>query len=151
MQDIIWAMKTKNDQLEDLAARMTEFGLRILEARNVRFKAHVSENFSGKQLSPEQRRNAYLIFKEAVNNAAKYADATEVELFLALKKGLLLMKITDNGKGFDLGSSPLGSQAGSSGGNGLQNMYKRAEEIKGRVAVISGPGKGTSVELRVKV
>ncbi len=152
MQDIIWAMKTKNDQLEDLAARMTEFGLRILEASNVRFKTHVSENFSGKQLTPEQRRNAYLIFKEAVNNAAKYADATEVELFLAMKKGLLLMKITDNGKGFEPGNSPLGGGGGASGGgNGLQNMRKRAEEIKGWVEVNSEIGKGTSVELRVRV
>ncbi|MCB0520942.1 MAG: hypothetical protein H6577_11330 [Lewinellaceae bacterium] len=146
MQDIIWAMKTKNDQLEDLAARMTEFGLRILEAGNVRFKTHVSENFSGKQLTPEQRRNAYLIFKEAVNNAAKYAEATEVELFLGLKKGLLLMRISDNGKGFDT-NAPVSSE----GGNGLQNMRMRAAEIGGRVEVVSKIGEGTSVELRVRV
>jgi len=143
MQDIVWAMKRKTDQLEDLSARMTEFGLRILEARNVRFTVQVNDGFSGKQLTPEQRRNVYLIFKEAVNNAAKYAGATEVTLFLALKKRLLLMKISDDGKGFTL--------LANNGGNGLQNMRNRAEEIGGKLEVFSAPGEGTRVELRVRV
>jgi|GEM_PF-1128024 len=146
MQDIIWAMKTKNDQLDDLAARMTEFGLRLLEARNMRLVTHINEDFSGKQLKPEVRRNVYLIFKEAVNNAAKYAEATEVELFLAFKHGLLLMKIKDNGKGFEPGSLTAGG-----GGNGLRNMELRASDIGGKVEISSKPGEGTSVELRVKV
>lgn len=152
MQDIIWAMKTKNDHLEDLAARMTEFGLRLLEARNMRFTTHVNEDFSGKQLKPEQRRNVYLIFKEAVNNAAKYAEASEVQLFLSLKNGLLQMKITDNGKGFEVGDgrSTLGT-GGSSGGNGLNNMRQRAADIGGNVEFFSKPGEGTRVELRVRV
>ncbi len=146
LQDIVWAMKIRNDQLEDLASRMTEFGLRMLEARNVQFKVQVQDGFSGRQLTPEQRRNVYLIFKEAVNNAAKYAEATEVELFLALKKGLLLVKISDNGQGFD----PENFNA-ENGGNGLQNMRQRAEEIGGKLDIVSKKGAGTSVELRVKV
>lgn len=146
MQDIIWAMKTKNDHLEDLAARMTEFGLRLLESRNIRFTSHVNEAFLGKQLKPEQRRNIYLIFKEAINNAAKYAEATEVELFLALKNGHLLMRISDNGKGFEPGELATGG-----GGNGLNNMQHRAAAIGGKVELSSTPGQGTKVELRVKV
>ncbi len=146
MQDIIWAMKTKNDQLEDLAARMTEFGLRLMESRNVNFKTHISDDFLGKHLPPEVRRNIYLIFKEAMNNAAKYAEASEVELFLSIKKGLLLMKIMDNGKGFE-----PGSQHAEGGGNGLRNMRLRAEDIGGKVEIISKPGEGTRVELRIRV
>lgn len=146
MQDIIWAMKNKNDQLEDLAARMTEFGLRLMEARNINFKTHVSDDFLGKHLQPEVRRNIYLIFKEAMNNAAKYAEASEVELFLSIKKGLLLMKISDNGKGFE-----PGSQHADGGGNGLRNMRMRAGDIGGKVEFISKLGEGTRVELRVQV
>ena len=146
MQDIVWAMKNKNDQFEDLAARMTEFGLRLLEARDIAFKTHIGEGFSGKPLSSAVRRNLYLIFKEAVNNAAKYAEATEVELFLVLKKGLLLMKISDNGKGFDPESLD-----NDGGGNGLQNMKKRAEEMGGDLEFFTGDDKGTKVEVRVRV
>ncbi|MBK9017347.1 MAG: hypothetical protein IPM82_26665 [Saprospiraceae bacterium] len=146
MQDIVWAMKNKDDSLDDLAARMTEFGLRLMESRNVNFKTHVSDDFLGKHLQPEVRRNIYLIFKEAVNNAAKYAEASEVELFLSVKKGWLLMKITDNGKGFE-----AGSQHADGGGNGLRNMRLRAEDIGGKVEITSKPGEGTKVELRVSV
>lgn len=146
MQDIIWAMKSKNDQLEDLAARMTEFGLRLLEARNVQFKTYFSEDFAKQNLRPEVRRNIYLIFKEAVNNSAKYADPTEVELHIALKKGLLLMKITDNGKGFE-----MGNQSASGGGNGLQNMRQRAADIGGKLEIFSNSTTGTRIEVRVSV
>ncbi|HRI60736.1 MAG TPA: triple tyrosine motif-containing protein, partial [Saprospiraceae bacterium] len=151
MQDIIWAMKTQNDQLEDLTARMTEFGFGLLEARNMDFKTHISVDFSGKQLPPQVRRNVYLIFKEALNNASKYAKASEVELHFAMKKGLLLMKISDNGLGFEMDSqnSPLGAGGGS--GNGLQNMRKRAADIGGKLEIVSKPGAGTRVELRVKI
>ncbi len=147
MQDIVWAMKRKNDQLEDLAARMTEFGFRLLEARSIAFKTQIMEGFSGKNIRPEVRRNIYLIFKETVTNAAKYAGATEVELFLSLKKGLLLMKISDNGIGFDLTKGPVLT----AGGNGIPNMQKRAEEIGGTLEIISEKNIGTSVEVKVRV
>lgn len=147
MQDIVWAMKRKNDQLEDLAARMTEFGLRMLEARNMSFKTHIAEGFTGKQIRPEVRRNLYLIFKEAVTNAAKYSGATEVELFLALKRGSLVMQIQDNGKGFD----PAGLPVLTYGGNGIHNMQKRAEEIGGNLEISSAENKGTMMVLRVRV
>lgn len=146
MQDIIWAMKRKNDQLEDLAARMTEFGLRLLEARDIDFKTQIDPGFSGKSLAPDIRRNLYLIFKEAINNAAKYAEASEVVLTLSLKKGVLFMKIQDDGKGIDISFGHEGK-----GGNGLQNMKKRAKEIGGRLEIYSEKMQGTWVELEVRV
>ena len=145
MQDIIWAMKTKNDQLEDLAAHMMEFGLRILEAKNVKFKTQISDDFSGRHLKPEVRRNIYLIFKEAVNNAAKYSDATEVNLKCEVFRGTLVMKISDNGRGFDINNPAEGS------GYGTINMRKRAEDIGGTLTIASGPGEGTDIELQVRV
>ncbi|HMQ89903.1 MAG TPA: two-component regulator propeller domain-containing protein [Flavilitoribacter sp.] len=147
MQDIIWAMKRKNDQLEDLAARMTEFGLRMMEARDVAFRTRVADGFSGKYLKPEVRRNLYLIFKEAINNVAKYARATEVELSLSLSKGWIRMTIADNGQGFDLENANLNT----AGGNGIPNMHKRAEEIGGKLEIISRPGKGTKVSVAVRI
>ena len=146
MQDIIWAMKTDHDHLEDLTSHMMEFGLRLLEARNIHFKTNIHEDFSGRHLQPEVRRNIYLIFKEAINNAAKYSDAKEVEFTLTLKKGLLCMQIRDNGKGFDNDSLQSGG-----GGNGLQNMRQRAKDIQGKLEIYSIPGQGTKVELKVEI
>jgi len=146
MQDIIWAMQTDHDQLEDLTSHMMEFGLRLLESRNIKFKTHIADSFSGKQLKPEVRRNIYLIFKEAVNNIAKYSEATEVVFDFGLKKGVLTMKINDNGRGFDLDSLQT-----EGSGNGLKNMKQRATEIGGKLEISSHPGDGTRVEIMVEI
>jgi signal transduction histidine kinase len=147
MQDIVWAMRRNNDQLEDLGVRMTDFGLRIFEARNIAFKTCISEEFSGKFLSPEARRNLYLIFKESVNNAAKYAAATEVQLSLSIKKGWLLMEITDDGVGFTQGDS----LSPGNGGNGLQSMRKRARDIGGTLEILTEKQRGTTIAVRVRL
>ena len=144
MQDIIWAMQTDHDQLEDLTTHMMEFGFRLFEARNIKFITHITDGFSGTQLKPEVRRNVYLIFKEAVNNIAKYSEANQVEFDFAMKEGSLAMRIKDDGKGFDMESI----QAEGSG-NGLKNMRKRASEIGGKLEITSLPGEGTTIILTV--
>ena len=143
MQDIIWAMKTRYDELDDIASRMTEFGLRLLEARGVRFVTEIDEHLPDKRLLPEQRRNLYLIFKEALNNAAKYAGCSEVKLIFRLEKNTLLLAIQDNGHGFDLHSEAAG--------NGLHNMRQRAAEIGGTLRISSAAATGTRVEFRTKI
>lgn len=141
LQDIIWAINSKHDQLDDLVTRMREFGLRTLEARNITFKVIISEDFRTTRLNIGQRRNIYLIFKEAINNAAKYAQCSEVQLSLKLSKNKLEMRITDNGIGFDT------MQIIS--GNGLFNMKKRALEIGGTLQIIAAMNQGTHIELDV--
>ncbi|MDX1942595.1 MAG: two-component regulator propeller domain-containing protein [Saprospiraceae bacterium] len=143
MQDIIWAINTKNDQLDDLVTRMRQFGLKILEARGIDFKVHVSEGFRPTRLNIGQRRNIYLIFKEAINNAAKYADCNHVELHIDLTANQLRVIIEDNGKGFN--------EQEVERGNGLNNMRKRAAEIGGTLDVKSQNAKGTMIELKVRI
>ncbi|MCC6460325.1 MAG: hypothetical protein IT260_07625 [Saprospiraceae bacterium] len=143
MQDIIWAMKTRHEHLEDMASRMTEFGLRLLEARGIQFKSSIDEHFPVRKLLPEQRRNVYLIFKEALNNAVKYARCSKVELVFRMEKNGLLMAVVDNGQGFD----PLAQTTG----NGLHNMLQRAKDIGGDLLIESAPGKGSTVQLKIKM
>ena len=139
MQDIIWTIRSDNDTLEDLVSRMREFGLRVCDAKHIRFNIHVSQSFKASKLSLEQRRNLYLIFREALNNAVKYAESTQIDLILNLKSRFLKMEINDNGKGFDLATIKRG--------NGLNNLEKRAKEIGGQIEIKSQPGKGTCINL----
>ena len=141
MQDIIWTIRSDNDTLEDLVSRMREFGLRVCDAKNIRFNTVVSQSFKASRLSLEQRRNLYLIFREVLNNAVKYAESTQVDLILNLKGRFLKMEIIDNGKGFDPETVKRG--------NGLNNLEKRAKEINGQIDIRSAPGKGTAVNLMV--
>jgi signal transduction histidine kinase len=139
MQDIIWTIRSDNDTLEDLVSRMREFGLRVCDAKHIQFNIHVSQSFKASKLSLEQRRNLYLIFREALNNAVKYAESSQIDLILNLKRRFLKMELNDNGKGFEPGTIKRG--------NGLNNLEKRAKEIGGQIEIKSQPGKGTCINL----
>ena len=91
----------------------------------------------------EQRRNLYYVFKEAIHNIVKHAQANRVTVGLFRQADALHIRITDNGKGFE------STQAGD--GNGLTNFQKRASEGGFSVDVFSQPGRGTTVELRIPV
>jgi signal transduction histidine kinase len=141
MQDIIWTIRSDNDTLEDLVSKMREFGLRVCDAKHIGFNTIVSQSFKASRLSLEQRRNLYLIFREALNNAVKYAECSQIDLILNLKSRFLKMELNDNGKGFDMDKIKRG--------NGLNNLEKRAKEIGGQITIKSEPGKGTCINLMV--
>ena len=88
------------------------------------------------------RRNLYLIFKEAVNNIAKYSSASNAHVIIWNRDDSLKMTIRDDGNGFEVKTVKAG--------NGLINMQHRAEIMKARLNVESIPGKGTIVELEFK-
>ena len=143
MQDIIWTIKQDNDKLEDLVTRIREFGLKLCDARDIEFKVHISDSFRTSRLNLEQRRNLYLIFKESLNNAIKYSGCDIIQLFISQQGRHLKMVIQDNGKGF--------RETEIKKGNGLNNIYKRAKEIKGNATIESGNGKGTRVDVLIRL
>jgi len=143
MQDIIWTIKRDHDRLEDLVARMREFGLKLCDAKDIAFKVHVSDSFRTSRLNLEERRNLYLIFKEALNNSVKYSGCSEISLFITQQGKRLKMVIEDNGKGF--------SETVVRKGNGLGNMNKRAQEINGMARIDSAEGKGTRIDVLIKL
>ena len=143
MQDIIWTIKQDNDKLEDLVTRIREFGLKLCDAKDIEFKIHISDSFRTSRLNLEQRRNLYLIFKECLNNAIKYSGCDIIQLFITQQGRHLKMVIQDNGKGFD--------EEKVKKGNGLNNIYKRAEEIKGYATIESVNGTGTRIDVLIKL
>lgn len=143
MQDIIWTIQTDHDTLADVVARMREFGLRMAETKGIVFDMHVPDGIGSLKLSLEQRRNLHLIVKESINNAVKYADCTRLTVRLGAEGRFLRLLIQDNGSGFD----PTTVRRG----NGLNNLCNRAEEVGGTFRLESAPGRGTSVEVNLKL
>ncbi len=86
----------------------------------------------------------YRIAIEALNNLVRYARAKKITVDLYNSNGWVFMEICDNGVGFDL------QQARNSGGMGLQNMEKRAQQIGGWLEIISNPGQGTRIKVVAK-
>ena len=91
----------------------------------------------------EERKNFYLIYKEAINNVAKYAGCKDVWIEMKMHHNQVMLSITDNGKGFDLQNSNKG--------NGLYNMKRRAGILKGKLIVTSNTGEGTSIQFQFEV
>jgi signal transduction histidine kinase len=91
----------------------------------------------------QEKRDLFLVFKEAINNIAKYANATLVKTKLSLNNNKLILYIEDNGEGFDIENAD--------GGNGLNNMQKRAEALNAKFKIASMFNSGTTVTLEMDV
>jgi signal transduction histidine kinase len=89
----------------------------------------------------EQRKNAYLIYKEAINNIIKHADASKVLIKLYVEHQTIWIIIHDNGCGFDT------SQI--SEGNGLRNFIERAETNEMHFNIVSVKEAGTTITLGI--
>ncbi|MBA3649607.1 MAG: hypothetical protein H0W62_13860 [Chitinophagales bacterium] len=139
MSDIVWAINPDNDRFENILQRMRTFASAILEAKNMALTFESSASLSGLKLSMEKRKNLYLIFKEAVNNVAKYSGGKNCSIKIGLEGKVLNMEIADVGIGFDLNNYGPG--------NGLINMKKRIDEMRGKFMVQTAIGKGTVIQL----
>jgi len=109
-----------------------------LEAETERAPAH-TEVVAGDlpRFPPDVEAAAYFSILEALQNAAKYAEASRVEVRLVEEEGELVFAVADDGKGFDPAGTPTGS--------GLQNMADRLATVGGTVDVDSAPGRGTTI------
>jgi signal transduction histidine kinase len=143
MDDIVWSINPANDSMAKITARMRAFATEVLEAKDVELQFTVTGNLEDIHLDMEQRRDFFLIYKEAVNNIAKYAQCKKVGITLQHSQQTLDLKIEDDGIGFDV------QQADS--GNGLSNMRKRAENLQGTLAITSGIEQGTTIRLQIGI
>jgi ligand-binding sensor domain-containing protein/two-component sensor histidine kinase len=143
MDDIVWAIKPDNDSMQKIIARMREFATHSLESKDIDLDFQVGENVNNIKLDMEQRKDLFLVFKEAVNNIAKYSKCDKTEIRVATLQQRLVLTIQDNGVGFDV--------TAADNGNGLGNMQKRADALNGRLQIQSKPGEGTQITLNIPV
>ena len=139
MSDIVWSINPNNDSMQMIISRMREYAITLFEGRNIEFRFTVNPAVEGLELDIDIRLDFFLIFKESVNNIIKYANANFVEISINLENQQLHLSIKDNGVGFDMKNYKPG--------NGLENIRKRASDIKGTIIIESAPGKGTSIYL----
>lgn len=127
--DIVWNLNPNNDNAERLFARMESTATLLLSAQNTLLEFEVDSDLKNVDFSLEAKQNLYLIFKETINNAAKYARASVVKASIKKQGNKLEMSISDNGTGFD--------PTQVSEGNGLRNIRLRSEGMKGTSSVVS--------------
>lgn len=148
MSDIVWTINSKNDTADNLINRIRIYAVELSESTPFELHMDSNNNIPNFKLDMKQRKQVYLIFKEAINNSAKYARCKNVWIDFKLQQGILTMTIKDDGKGFDLTEK---NNQNFLGGNGLINMQHRAKEINGTLEVRSAPNQGTSIRLTFRI
>ena len=143
MDDIVWSINPRHDSLDEVVIRMRRFASEVLEAHDIDFTFRVGTGVAGLKLPMRTRREFYLLYKEAVNNLAKYARCQRATLELTYGHGQLHLLVQDDGVGFDPAAPARG------GGNGLTNMRSRAAAIQGHLDIKTTSGAGTSIRLRL--
>lgn len=141
MSDIVWSINPNNDSPEQVVSKMKEFAAEILDPLDITYTFTGEENLQALTLDAPIRKGLFLIFKEAINNAAKYSGAATVSIDFRRFAENLHVIIFDNGKGFDLHAA--------SSGNGVRNMKERAHNLHGKLDLQSESGTGTTITVSI--
>lgn len=96
------------------------------------------------QLDKGIEDHLFRIVQEILSNTLRHAKAKLLELRLIQKNKLVILKIIDDGVGFELSEQKAGSY-------GLVLLRERVAEIGGMIRMVSFPGKGTSIEVTVPI
>jgi signal transduction histidine kinase len=140
LRDIVWAIDPDADRLADVVTRMRDAAAILLPGVRVRFEAPSSPEGSA-HVGMSQRRDVLLAYKEMLHNVAKHANATEVDVVLALHGGELELTVSDNGSG-------VGATV-SRNGTGLRSLAERGRRLGGHFELVDRPGGGTTARLRL--
>jgi signal transduction histidine kinase/ligand-binding sensor domain-containing protein len=139
LDEIVWAINPQHDSLESLATYLGRYAQEFFSLADIRCLLDMPTVLPSVPLSAEARHNLVLATREALQNIATHAGATEARIMLRLGEGELQIEISDNGRGFD-------PTVVSAAGNGLLNMQKRMEYIRGSLKILSRPSGGTTVQ-----
>ncbi|MPY87875.1 MAG: hypothetical protein GEU99_08140 [Luteitalea sp.] len=159
MSDVVWSIDPRRDHLASLLPRVREHALDVLDPTALIFETPPGAETV--HLSPDQRRQLYLILKEALTNVAKHARAHHVAVVVTVDGHMLDVEVRDDGRGFDRESpAPTGEPGHPPDhggrahrplvhlGNGLTNMRARVAALDGRLDIRSGSD-GTTLQVQV--
>jgi signal transduction histidine kinase len=142
MNDIVWTINPDNDRFIKVYRKLHSYAISVAEAHNVKVKFSESGILNDQRLNMEDRKNLYLIAKEAINNAIKYSECRNLNVEMKRSKDRLIMEISDDGKGFD--------PATAINGNGLRNIRERADEMRAELD-FNTSNKGTTVKVSLRI
>jgi signal transduction histidine kinase len=139
MADIVWAVSPKEDDVDDLARKLREYGDETCTAAGIRFSTDFPASDQDR-LDLDVRRDLYLIFKEAVTNAIRHSGSTSVRARIRRNRSAIVLEVADDGRGLPVARRP---------GQGLRNMEERALRHGGRFSIEPSPEAGTTVRVEL--
>lgn len=108
---------------------------------NTHIKTAFTSNIPDELVADDLKLNIYRIIQELLNNAAKYADAQNLHIIMKEKAGLILITVTDDGKGFNTKVQRKGI--------GISNIIYRVQCFHGKISIKSSMGKGCKTTIKI--
>ncbi|HEX5667531.1 MAG TPA: ATP-binding protein, partial [Chitinophagaceae bacterium] len=142
MNDIVWTINPDNDSFIKVYRKLHSYAISVAEAHDVKVNFSESGIANDQRLNMEDRKNLYLIAKEAINNAIKYSKCRNLNVIMKRSNDRLVMEISDDGIGFD--------PSVAVNGNGLRNIRERVDEMKAELN-FSTCNKGTTVAVSLRI
>lgn len=144
LKNTLWVLNSGEIHLQDLKSKILNFINNASEAKddlkfNLNFE--VSNNFN---LNSKQAINLFRSVQEIINNAIKYANASEILIDIQQLEDDLTIKIIDNGIGFEF-------EKEKSKSFGLRNIESRIKAINGIIILDTGLGKGTAYTIKIAI
>jgi signal transduction histidine kinase len=140
MNEIVWALNVNNDSLQSLIAYTRQYAVSYLDDLQIDCHFETPDEIPDIPVNGKNRRSIFLLVKESLNNVVKHAEADHVDIKVGID-GALHIQIADNGKGFN----PSGRL-----GNGLNNMRRRVQNLKGVMDIRNGQGTTVRIEIPVR-
>jgi len=139
----IWDLRSPVLETHDLLAALREFGKEAATQANARFSATTAG--TPRECPPKVENQLLRIGQEAVTNAVRHAGASRIALELRFDDRAVTLRVSDDGCGFEYRDDAHDAD----NHYGLTSMRERAEELGGRLNIVSGAGRGTVVEATV--
>ena len=149
MGELVWSVNARHDTLESFVTYASEFAQQQTDAAGLRCRFDIRRDPGARRLSAETRHHLYLAFKEAVNNAVKHGQASQIDVNMDIEGGDFVLEVADDGRG--LPESLEGTRLDGSTGNGFDNMHGRMRAVGGALSVDSAVGRGTRLTFRLPV
>ena len=141
LDGVVWAVNPENDTLSSLVIYLAAYTEEFLAKTNIAYRVHTLDAYPEMMVAAEDRNNLLLSVKEAINNAVRHGQPSQMSLKFSIFENWLEIQIHDNGGGFELTSRSFG--------NGLKNLQQRMRRSNGRCEIQSLPKNGTTVTLSV--
>ncbi len=141
LREIVFAINPDYDNFEEMQAYFREVSREFWADGTVTLHLDFEKSKTNPTVPPDVKRQLLLIFKEAQNNIAKHAKASQTWLtFKLVNEKSYLLQVRDDGTGFDTAD-------GNGFTHGLSGMEKRAESIQAKLSIESSPLNGTTIKL----
>lgn len=142
MDELVWAVSAGHDTVESFAYYVAQFAEEHIIAAGIRCRLQLPPELPPRALAADARRHLYLAVKEAITNAIRHAQASQIRVALEIEPEALIVEVADDGRG-------LAPERLDPTGNGLKNLRERMDAAGGMLRVESSAGRGTRIVFTV--